>query len=257
MKKTRTLLAAPVLLATLSGPAFADQHEEDTLPGTFSGSVGLFNDYRFRGISQTDEKPALQGSLEYSIDSGLYGLTPYVGFWGSNVDFADGDEATLEVDVLFGLRGAIGDTGVSYDIGGIYYAYPDANKADGEHLNYDYWEAAFLLGYEPTDIIGLSGGYFYSPDFFGGTDDAHYFTAGVSLAPPIEIHDEIGLSVFANIGHQMIEEGKDYTDWNIGFGVSYKMVEFTLSYVDTDLSQSDLGSSIGDAGVVFGVSASF
>ncbi len=41
-------------------------------------------DYNFRGISQTDRKPAIQGGVELQIYDNLF----YLGVWGSNVDLA-------------------------------------------------------------------------------------------------------------------------------------------------------------------------
>lgn len=258
MMKKSLAFAATLAALAWSDQAFAQEKEDSLIPGGFSGSVGLFSDYRFRGISQTDKDASLQGSLEYAVDSGILGITPYAGFWGSNVDFNDGDEAHVEVDFLFGLRGPIGDTGLSYDIGGIYYAYPGADKVGGDHLNYDYWEAAFGLGFEPLDMVAFNAGYYYSPDFFGSTGKAHYFTGGVTVTPPIEIHKDIGFSVFGNVGRQLVEDTKDYTDWNLGVGMSYKALEFTVSYVDTDLTQADLGgTALASSGLVFGLNASF
>ncbi|MFO1113370.1 MAG: TorF family putative porin [Rhodospirillales bacterium] len=100
----------------------------------------------------TDNDPAVQGSLEYSYNTGFYNITPYIGFWGSNVDFDDGGNAHLELDTLFGFRGDLLDTGVSWDLGGIYYAYPGAGRLDGESSNYNYWEIPVKLTYSPVPI---------------------------------------------------------------------------------------------------------
>lgn len=258
LRTTGSALAVALFAAAVSGPALADEDEDSLIPGTFAGSVALTSDYRFRGISQTDKNAALQGSLEYSIDSGLYGITPYVGFWGSNVDFNDDDEATLEIDVLFGLRGEIGDTGLSYNLGGIYYAYPGADKSNGNHLNYDYWEVTGGLGYSPIDMITLNANYFYSPDFFGATGKAHYVQGVVTVTPPIEIHKDVGFNLFGSVGFQNVEDTKDYVDWSLGAAVTYKFLKFSVAYVDTNLTQADLaGNSLADAALVATLSASF
>lgn len=257
MPTTRPIIIAAVAACTAGLPALADQHK-DLLPGEITGSVALTSDYRFRGISQTDKTPAIQGGLEYSVDTGFQGTSVYAGFWGSNVDFNDGDEAQVEIDWMFGLRGDIGDTGLSWDLGGVYYWYPGAAKAGGEHLNYDLWEVVLQLGYEASDIVSLSAAYYYSPDFFGGTGRSHYITGGVEVTPPIKLHDDLGLSLFANLGFQNVEDTKDYVDWNLGVALSYKMLTFSLAYVDTNLTQADLGGTkLSDAAVVFTVSAEF
>ena len=99
--------------------------EEKAIPGEFSANVGLFSEYYFRGISQTDDAPALQGGLDWyaTVDEGN-GLGVYLGVWGSNVDFNEAagiDGATVEIDYYGGLTGDIGSTALSWDVGFIYY----------------------------------------------------------------------------------------------------------------------------------------
>ena len=45
-----------------------------------TGNLGLTSDYRFRGISQSQNAPAVQGGIDYAHSSGLY-----VGNWNSSV----------------------------------------------------------------------------------------------------------------------------------------------------------------------------
>lgn len=255
MRTSKLILPATwALLATAAmTPALAQDDESDIIPGTIAGSVALTSDYMFRGISQTDNNPAIQGSLEYSYDTG-FGVTPYIGFWGSNVDFNDGDEATVEIDTLFGIRGEIEDTGLSWNLGGIYYAYPGASKSGGQSLNYDYWEIPVTVSYA-VDIVSVTGSYYYSPDFFGATGHAHYVNGKVEVAPEVPYVD---LAFFAGLGYQNIEDAKDYTDWTAGASVTFKGVDFVVAYTDTNLTQSDLGGNkLADGRVVFTVGASF
>ena len=74
-------IAVPSLgLAQATAPAAAPPSDH-----TFTGNIGLFSEYRFRGISQTFAKPALQGGFDYSHSSGLY-----LGNWNSNVNSGAG-----------------------------------------------------------------------------------------------------------------------------------------------------------------------
>src|SRR5690349_19881273 len=90
-----------------------------------SATVGLVSDYDFRGLTQTLNDPAFQLGLTYTGDSGMY-----YGLWGSNVDFqgtaatygTDIDRPSTEVDVFMGFSG---EKYVGYDIGVIYYSYPN------------------------------------------------------------------------------------------------------------------------------------
>ncbi len=69
----KTLIAAAIVSAFPS-LAFAQAAAPATpaSPHTFTGNVGLFSDYRFRGISQTYKQPAIQGGFDYSHSSGIY-----------------------------------------------------------------------------------------------------------------------------------------------------------------------------------------
>src|SRR5690606_36691931 len=63
-----------------------------------SGSVALTTDYVFRGFSQTDQEPAVQGTVDVT-----YGML-YAGVFATNVDFNDGVEASIELDLYAGIK---------------------------------------------------------------------------------------------------------------------------------------------------------
>lgn len=114
--RNKRILAAIGLLAT----AAAANAE-------VSGTAAIVSDYDFRGITQTDEQPAVQLSIDYATDAGWY-----VGTWGSNVDgFDDGgtNTASTEVDLYTGFKGTAGNFG--WDAGIVYYTYSGASD-----LNY-------------------------------------------------------------------------------------------------------------------------
>lgn len=73
----------------------------------FSATTTLASDYVFRGISNTDGDPAIQGSMDYEHESGFY-----AGVWASNVKFRENagedavdtvDEASIEIDYYAGF----------------------------------------------------------------------------------------------------------------------------------------------------------
>ncbi len=184
---------------------------------TFSGSVTLTSDYVFRGISQTDEEPAIQAGLNLEHASGFY-----AGVWGSNVDFG-GDE-DIEIDYILGFSNEV--EGLSYTVAGYYYTYPGVDS----DLDYDYFEAGLNLSYT-ADMVTPTASLYYSPDFFGGTGEAWYITAGLSVAPTDAI------SVYANVGLQTVEDvPDDVLDWNIGASYSVEAFTFDVKYTDTDIS---------------------
>ena len=235
MKKT--LIAAAV--ATVSLPALAE----------ISGNVALTTDYRFRGWSQTTSDPAVQGGFDYNHDNGFY-----VGTWGSNVEFA----GSLELDYYAGFANDINDS-IGYDVGVIYYDYPGGDLGG---VDPEFWE---VYGGLSGDLgpVSLSGTISYSDDYFGETGKAWYYDLGASYGLPYDI------SLNAHFGYQTIDDGsiKDdgffssdedsYKDWSIGVTKTMWDLDFDLSYIDTNLSDSDcFGNNVCDSTVVFSISKS-
>jgi uncharacterized protein (TIGR02001 family) len=240
-----TAFALPLLIAV--SPAIAAD-DGPSIPGELSANVALTTDYRFRGISQTGDNPAIQGGLDYSVGV-AEGVSLYVGAWGSSVDFNDGDQAQVEIDYYGGVTFEI--KGIGIDIGLIYYSYPGASSG----LNYDYVEGKIELSYSPIESLTLGVGYNYSPDYFGSSGDFHYPHASVEFTPDLGLPLPITLS--ATYGYNSIDSAAafgapSYSDWSIGIATTYKIVELKLQYIDNDLS-----GSIGDPTAVFTISASF
>lgn len=114
MKKTVIALS----LAALSIPALAQQ-KKDEPAYEITGNFGLVSDYRFRGVSQTNKKPAVQGGLDIAFKNGIY-----LGTWASNVSqWASTDGAGVEIDLYGGYKGSL-PMGISFDVGFIAYQYP-------------------------------------------------------------------------------------------------------------------------------------
>jgi uncharacterized protein (TIGR02001 family) len=222
-------------LAALTGSAFA---QESALPGEFSGNVTLTSDYVFRGFTQTGEDPAIQGGFDWDSGAGFY-----LGTWGSNVNFGDGDEASIEIDAYGGYAGEI--EGLSYDVGFIYYWYPGAAGS----LNYDFWEVYGSLGYD-FGPAAVSFGLAYTPENFGDTDDGLYFQSGLS----VPVTDQF--SIDANLNYYDVNAafGPDYFDWNVGATLSLEWFDADLRYFDTDISAC---TGVCDERVVFSISRSF
>ena len=63
-------------------------------PNTFSANIGAVSNYMWRGVTQTQDGPAVQGGLDYAHASGFY-----AGLWASNVDW-NNEGAPQEVTIL-------------------------------------------------------------------------------------------------------------------------------------------------------------
>lgn len=245
MRFTRTLLFAATILASTAMPAFAQQGQDNgLLPpgwGDLSANIGVVSDYRFRGFSYTDEKPALQGSLDWTHDSGVY-----LGTWASNVDFPDAD---VEVDLYGGYAFDYGAYNI--DVGAIGYYFPGA----ADSRDYDYYEGKLAVS-RSMGKINTTGALNYSPDYIGGSGDALYASFGAD-APIMDT----GFTVQGSAGYQWIDDetafgAPDYADWSVG--VSYDLYGFDLGLKYTDTNVSDRRcNDVCDATAIFSVSRSF
>ncbi|MCB9979857.1 MAG: porin [Rhodospirillales bacterium] len=237
--KKSALLA--LSLFSFSSPAFAETKVGDV---TITGNVALTTQYSFRGITQSNEKPALQGGIDLGHSCGLY-----AGVWGSSIDFGGSDDSQIELDVYAGYAGAY--KGLDYDIGLIYYGYPGTDTA----REYDFWELALGLGYD-FGAAAVSAGINYSPNYFNESGDAQYYHAEVDVPLPYD------LTLSGHFGHQEIDRAvhfgvDDYNDWSVGLGYAWQGFDFSLSYVDTDLDEpSECADGCAEK-VIFAISRSF
>ena len=154
------LLAASALPSLAQTTAAAAPEPEFTI----TGNLGIFSDYRFRGISQTNKKPAIQGGVDFVHKSGFY-----LGNWNSNVDSAGFSGANIEMDFYGGWRTTI--EGFGLDLGVLYYYYPGSGQ--GGAFKVDNTELYIAGSWGP---LTLKYNYAVS-DFFGipGTSGAYYF----------------------------------------------------------------------------------
>ena len=112
-----------ILLASAVAAAFAAPTAalaQAASPHTVTGNLSFVTDYRFRGISQSFDKPAIQGGIDYSHASGFY-----LGTWGSSISglqFAN--SSGLEWDMYGGYKFNAGP--LAMDVGLLYYWYPGA-----------------------------------------------------------------------------------------------------------------------------------
>lgn len=247
----RKLLTAAVAATFMSGAGLSQaQERDDSDPASdgfeISGNVALTSDYRFRGISQSDESAAIQGGFDMEFSPGFY-----VGTWGSTVDFDsnEGYDGSLELDYYGGWSSAIGDTDFGIDVGYIYYDYPGDNGSEG-----DYQEV-----YVSGSWKDLSVSVNYSDDYYAETDEFYYFAADYSHS----FSDHLSLAL--HVGYNKLEQGggflssdeDNYTDYSVTLGYAWAGVDFSVAYVGTTLDDDDVfGTDWGDDTAVFTISKS-
>ncbi|MFN3233010.1 MAG: TorF family putative porin [Alphaproteobacteria bacterium] len=233
--KTMALAGAAVSMLAVSGPAFAEEESD----WSFSGNIALTNDYVFRGFTQTNEDWAVQGGLDIEHSSGFY-----AGTWASNIEFLDGNgnnSTSIEIDLYAGFAGDFGNSGISYDVGAIFYAYP----GDPAGSNADYWEFWASISAD-LGLASIGTGITYSPDFFGGTGDMIHIPLDLEVPVPLG-SDTFGISFSGQLGYnELLDNGQtwdgisdDYLNWNIGLTVSITdWFDMDFRYHDTDLNEA-------------------
>ena len=242
----KSLIALP-LAGAFAVPAFAptapaaEAAAEPASPHTLTGNLGLFSSYRFRGIDQTFGKPALQGGIDYSHESGIY-----AGNWNSNVSSGAGfAEGNLEMDFYGGWKKTFGDFGL--DLGGIYYYYPGSNASPLSYTNRKDPGASSSGTVDNGELyIGLSWKFISLKYSYGVTD---YFSlpdskgsSYLDLSANYDLGD--GWGIQAHAGHLYASKYKyagatgsdniNYTDWKLGVTKDLGGWLVGLAYVDTN-----------------------
>ena len=198
------LVACAIAIGTAAPFGVSAQTAKPEPEFTFTGNAGLFSDYRFRGFTQTDYKPAFQGGFDFAHKSGFY-----LGNWNSNVEQLLYNGASLEMDLYGGYKTTFGDFGL--DVGVIYYYYPGTNKVK-PGLDAKNFEAYIGGSYGPASLK-----YFYSfTDFFGiNSNDlglpGNIDTKGSQyLDLTVTVPFDGGWSVVGHVGWQKIENLKQF-----------------------------------------------
>lgn len=229
--------------APATAPAPEPPKPDPTGPfgGSITGIVTLTSDYRFRGISQSKNDPAIQGGLTYEVPLPFIGFAPvsiYGGFWGSSINFSPDVDESIELDMVAGVKFKFLQEKLVLDLGWIGYRYPGSMKS--AHLAYD--EFGGSLSYD-FGFATLAGQVRYSPNFFARSGDAWYKQAMLTVPLDfIKISDKVSFKMFGGIGHQAIQRNArfanpDYWEWQIGLVATVYGVDLGVTYVDTDISK--------------------
>jgi uncharacterized protein (TIGR02001 family) len=214
-----SLLAAALIAA--AGTASAE--------GEFSGNVAISSDYVWRGVSQSNGDMAISGGFDYA--NGMF----YAGTWASNIDFEDASDANVEIDFYGGIASEFSN-GVTWDLGVIYYVYPDSEDSD-----LDFVELKGALGYAFDAGLSVGAEAYYDPDNKNMYLNA---TAGYALTE--------NFGVDASVGNYQFDAGGDYTNWSLGASTSAAGFGFDLRYWGTDVDNVE----VADDRVVLTVSRS-
>ncbi|MGB3721716.1 MAG: TorF family putative porin [Pacificimonas sp.] len=230
------LTSAAMLATTAQAQTGLDEATDTDIPSDWelSGNVNFVTDYRFRGISFSDEDIALQGGLDVAHSSGFY-----AGTWASNLGgFGTFGDPNLELDLYAGFGGDFGGIG-TFDVGALYYLYPGAAG------NNDYIE---LYGSVGAEIAGAEAtvGIAYAPDQDSIGDDNFYAygdlgygipNTPVSLTAHLGWTDgSLGFGGSSANGFEVFDN--DYLDWSLGIATEMYGLSLGLTYVDTNIGKT-------------------
>lgn len=247
----RGLIAASMIAATFfaAAPAFADETDPPS-DVTITGSAAVVSQYRFRGLSQSNNQPVVQGSMTISHSSGFY-----VSVWGSSASsnrFIDSpiDIGGTEIDVYGGYAKELG--GVKVDVGLYGYIYPGSKNTNfagslgtiNQNSNYYevYGSVAKTLG-----PVTAKAGVYYAPaqkvfnlNFSSPSRHNTYVYGELSSGIP-----GTPLSLHGHLGHTGggFDYYKQYIDYTVGVSYTWKALTLDASFVGTNISRSDVGNS--------------
>ncbi|MGI4731366.1 MAG: TorF family putative porin [Janthinobacterium lividum] len=221
---------------------------------TFTGGASIATDYRFRGLSQTDETVAIQGTATVTHKSGLY-----ASFWASSIDdyIANGSDA--ELDLIAGYKKTFGGTTV--DGGILYYVYPGNGG-----VNTDFFEPYFSVSrsYGPLSAK-IGGNVAWKQSGLGLNNDKRggaYLYGELAAAVP-----RTPVTVTGHLGHSFAKNyitfGQAYTDWSVAAAYTRRAITLSAAYVDTDTSDFSYpvgggrNKNIANAGIVGAIGFAF
>ena len=240
----RILLA----LATLAVVPSVSHAEENPL----SFNLSLTTDYRYRGISQSRLKPALQGGVDYALPNGFY-----IGTWASTIHWVKdfGGDTNVEWDLYGGYKGTI-QKGLGYDVGVLSYVYP----SNSLNPNADTTEIYGALSFGPATLK-----YSHSTtNLFGFTDSKN--SSYLELNASFDLGS--GITLAPHVGHQKVASNGSYSYDDYSVTASKDYAGFTFSAAVVGASTKSIagvkayaspanGKDLGRDGVVLAVKKTF
>jgi uncharacterized protein (TIGR02001 family) len=241
--------ASLICLATSAANAQTKAPEPDY---TLSYNIGAVTDYRYRGVSQSAKKPAIQGGVDYVAKSGVY-----LGAWASNItwikDSAPGLKGPVEIDLYGGYKGDL-TKAVSYDLGALQYWYPTNNFSNfGVNAN-------TLEVYGAVTFGGLvTAKYSHSVTELFGTPNSKE-SGYLDLSATFDLGNS--WSVTPHMGVQRIKTAIDYTDYSLAVNKDIDGLVLGATLVGTDRKGTFVlpGSGtkdLGNRGLVLSIKKNF
>ncbi|WP_409079863.1 TorF family putative porin [Pusillimonas sp. SM2304] len=231
-------ICALMLGAAACAPAYAqDAGAAQASDFTLSANMSLVSQYRYRGIMQTNNKPAIQGGFDLVHASGFY-----IGNWNSSISWLDDSDpdvsAAVEMDFYAGYAGTLWKD-LTFDVGILEYYYPGSYPGGytrpyttEAYLGLGYGPIAFKYSHAFTNLFGV-------PD----SKNSQYYDLSASFETGVW-----GTTLDAHVGYQKVRNLDDgsYTDWSLGLSKDWGQgFSTTLAYIDTNADRNVYSNTKG------------
>jgi uncharacterized protein (TIGR02001 family) len=249
-------LAGGALAQSAPGPAPAPEPEKSPI----TANVTITNDYRYRGISQSNFKPAIQGGFDYAHESGFY-----IGNWNSSISWisdyygpngaggtSKGVSAPVEMDFYAGFKKELIAPGFASDIGVLQYYYPSSGLPIGNssvtgYANPNTTEAYVAQNFTFGGLTGFAKFSYSLTTLFGNINSKGSFYPDLTLNYDTGV---FGLTLNGHVGYQYVAGNTltpglsnsalySYTDWKLGVTKDFGGgLSLAIAYVGTNAEKS-------------------
>jgi len=244
---------------------------------------GVQSDYNFRGISQSNHKPSVNAYFEprYNINKDMQF---YAGVGGWSIEFPN--NAAAEIDFYGGFRPTFDK--LALDFGVWYYYYPGGRtftgavpaalaalftpnpfctnlftganaSCNGIKGNLSFVELYAKATYTINDNWAVGIQYYFDPSWLNSGAPGHYLNGNIKYTGTA-LPNGVGWYVSADVARYWLGRTDgfygfidlpDYTTWDIGFGLTYKVFTLDIRYYDTDLTKANCNVLTGDHTATF------
>jgi len=247
IQKTAITLAVSSLFAT---GAFAQVAPAAPEASPVTANVTVVNDYRYRGMTQSNYKPAIQGGFDYAHESGFY-----IGNWNSSISWisdgypkgvtnannvnlapSTGPSAPIEMDFYAGFKKELIGEGFASDVGVLQYYYPVANaprngcagtgsngaSRNGCGANANTTEIYVAQNFTFGPVTGFAKFSYALSNIFGINNSSGSYYPDLTLNYDTGVW---GLALNGHVGYQYVSNTQtlsgvaynfSYTDWKLG-----------------------------------------
>jgi len=249
IQKTAIALAASGLFATAAFAQTAPAAEAPAAPeaSPITANVSLTSDYRYRGISQSNLKPAIQGGFDYAHESGFY-----IGNWNSSITWVNNLSPSVssgvEMDFYAGFKKDLIAEGFATDIGVLQYYYPTSGNFVSPNVNPNTTEIYAAQNFTTGPVTGFLKFSYAVTNTFGNQNSSGSFYPDLTANYDTGIW---GLALNAHVGYQYIagtptgsttsnSSVYSYTDWKFGVTKDFGGgLSLAAAYIGTNAKKID------------------